>query len=357
VFKGEKIFVPQSVLQRNYFLTQGGAFSARGVAWLARLQLGGPVGLIPKSVADFRHRLQRVVDYANNVATASPKLAGIDPNTDEGLQEAFKALRSSPDDPAHPAIVASIKAAHVVERLADVSNDDDSAAQVAMAGWSAGVNWALLKFKLHFEEAAHRGNSLEQLRWLECEWERNSSNPSEEYWQELLLSRPFALAQLLSAPVVVHGERYYVGGIRAGGKHGKIADFLLRNQLTDAAVIVEIKTPTAPLLAKTEYRRDVYPVTPEVSGSMLQVLEQRAQFMKNMQALQSELEVDVPRVEVIEPHCIVLIGNTNQLDTRSRKRSFETFRTELRNVRIVTFDELFSRIHALTLLLGGSGTA
>lgn len=356
VAKGERVFVPRSVLERSLFLTNGGTFSQHGVAWLARLHFGGPVGLLPTSATDFARSLEKVAAFSRSIFEACPALQGIDLDTQDGVASAIGILRAMPNDAASPAFIANAKAQYVSERVTDAIDDTDTTS-LAMAAWTAAVNFALLRFKLHFEEASYRGNSLEQLRWLHSEWERNSTNHSESYWQELLLSRPFALAQLLSAPVVLHGERYFVGGIRAGGKHGKIADFLFRNQLTDAAAIVEIKTPTAQLLSKTEYRQDVYSVASEVSGAISQVLEQRAQFMKNMQALQAELETDVPRVEVVEPHCVVLVGSTTQLDSRAKKRCFETFRSELRTVRLVTFDELFARIRALTLLLGATDQA
>ena len=50
---------------------------------------------------------------------------------------------------------------------------------------------------------------------------------------------------------------------------------------------------------------------------------------------------------------MVIIGNTAQLQTRARRRSFEAYRTELRTVRIVTFDELFAKLRGLIELLGG----
>jgi hypothetical protein len=155
----------------------------------------------------------------------------------------------------------------------------------------------------------------------------------------------------------IHGERMLVGGVRAGGQHGKIADYLLRNQLTDAAVIVELKTPTALLLYDSEYRQDVFIPSRELSGAVQQVLEQRAQFMKQMHALQAELEPTEPRLEIVEPQCVVIVGNTAQLATKSRRRSFEAYRTELRNVRIVTFDEMFAKLTGLAGLLGGNPEA
>jgi hypothetical protein len=74
-----------------------------------------------------------------------------------------------------------------------------------------------------------------------------------------------------------------------------------------------------------------------------------------MPSLQSELEEHVPKFEIVEPHAVVIIGDaTRQLDTKARRRSFEQFRAELRNVRLVTFDELFDKLNALIVLLGAT---
>ncbi|MEJ7639478.1 MAG: Shedu anti-phage system protein SduA domain-containing protein [Singulisphaera sp.] len=201
----------------------------------------------------------------------------------------MKILTENEVDPAFAAIQLETKAEYTADIVSSAA-ERDGAISVAMAAWSAGVAASLLRFKLHFEEAAYRGHSLEKIHWLISEWSKNQTNDSEAFWQELLLSRPFALSQLFAAPVVIHGEQFLVGGVRAGGQHGKIVDYLLRNKLTDAAVIVELKTPTDPLLYKKEYRQDVFPPSRELSGAVMQVLEQRAQFMKQMQILQGESE-------------------------------------------------------------------
>ena len=73
--------------------------------------------------------------------------------------------------------------------------------------------------------------------------------------------------------------------------------------------------------------------------------------MKSMHALQAEDELSAPKVEVGLPQCVILLGHTRELDNRSRRRSFDAYRSELRNVRIVTFDELVTKLHGLIALL------
>jgi hypothetical protein len=350
--KGEEIVIPVEVVFRNFALIGGGSFTRRGVAWLAKALFSKPLGLAPRR-ENFEEGLALLMFESNKISDqwCSPGASVSDAEkvTAEETQDR--------DDPANP-FLAARSLANAAQRAIDAVNANPEAIDLAIAGWSTAQAAALLRFKVAFEEAAYIGNSIETIRWLLDEWARNERNDSEDFWQDLFFSRPFALSQLFSAPVVVHGDKYLVGGVRAGGQHGKIADYLLRHQMTDAAVIVEIKNPVASLLS-SKYRKDVYPPSRELTGAVQQVLEQRAQFMKNMPVLQYELEASDPRVEVVEPHCVVIIGHAAmQLCTRAQRRGFEAYRTELRNVRIVTFDELFAKLRGLLgLLRGDHGSA
>lgn len=350
VRKGEQIVLPKSLLERNLRLTGGASFSRRGVDWLAAQLFLGPV-VTSHDLGELQKGLRRMAGVSEEVLKRSEILSGLDLSTEEGVARAQKVALENRGDPAYAALMLHAHATLAADALSGEADPSRLSSAVAYA-WSAGALNALFKFKIAFEDAAYLGNSIERLRWMISEWSKNQSNGSEAYWQKLLFSHPFALSQLFAAPVVVHGQSFLVGGVRAGGKRGKIADYLLRNQLTDAAVIVELKTPTTKLLGR-QYRNDVFAPSQDLSGAIQQVLEQRAQFMKDMKTHQSELEIGEPRVEVVEPHCVVVVGHAAaELDTRARRRSFETYRGELRTVKVVTFDELFAKLSGLVSLLG-----
>ena len=46
---------------------------------------------------------------------------------------------------------------------------------------------------------------------------------------------------------------------------------------------------------------------------------------------------------LVLPKGILVIGNTNQLDSVSKRNSFELFRRNVVNLEIITFDELYER--------------
>lgn len=186
-------------------------------------------------------------------------------------------------------------------------------------------------------------------------WEANKGNSSESFWQEVLTKYSFVFSQVFSTPVVVFGSKVYVGGKSVEGVGGKEPDFLLKNEVTSHLLLVEIKTPDTDLLSKTPYRPpNVFAATRELSGSVTQVARYKDTFLHNYGNLRNE--TDEP-FRLVDPKCMVVIGNTAQLDSEGKRESFEHFRRSLRGTEIITFDELFRKVEVLLHLLEGKVTA
>lgn len=186
-------------------------------------------------------------------------------------------------------------------------------------------------------------------------WAANKANPDESFWQETLTKYSFVFSQVFSTPVVVFGSRVYVGGKSVEGVGGKEPDFLLKNELTSHLLLVEIKTPETELLFKTPYRPpNVFAASREVAGAVTQVARYKDTFLHNYGNLRIETEEPF---RLVDPRCLVVIGNTTQLDAEGKKQSFEHFRRALRGTEIITFDELFRKVEVLLNLLEGKVTA
>lgn len=186
-------------------------------------------------------------------------------------------------------------------------------------------------------------------------WEENKSNASEEYWQKMLTDRSFVLSQVFAAPVVLFGSKCYVGGKSLHNKGGKEADFLLKSTLTDHLLLVEIKTPCTTLLNPTPYRDGVYSPSHELGGAVTQIATQRDKLTKEFNALRVETEDKTGElVRLAEPRCLVIAGNTEQLDNAHKVSSFELFRSGLRHTEVITFDELFAKLQCLIDLLSAA---
>jgi hypothetical protein len=70
-----------------------------------------------------------------------------------------------------------------------------------------------------------------------------------------------------------------------------------------------------------------------------------------MQELHS-LQHESPQLSGAEPYCVIIAGSASrELTDDVKRRSFERFRERVTGVRILTFDEVFSRIEDLVKLL------
>ncbi len=194
-----------------------------------------------------------------------------------------------------------------------------------------------------------------RLKKVVDKWKSQISNASEEYWQQEFTTHSFALAHLFSFPVIVQETKANVGGKSFDNKGSNLVDFLLKNELTNNAVLLEIKTPATLLLAG-KYR-NVVNVSSELSGACLQVANYRQSLVEHYASL--SLNYRPRQLTPFDPPAVVIIGSTNQLkddgtessDGPDKMRSFELFRAGQRRIEVITFDELFRRLENLLTAL------
>lgn len=179
-------------------------------------------------------------------------------------------------------------------------------------------------------------------------WDDNRENSNEEFWQQSLTVHSFVISQIFAAPVVVVRGKVYVGGKGLDNAGGKIADFLCTNTVTENAALVEIKTPATPLLAHSSYRDGVFAPSSELTGAIVQVLDQKDSLTKECYQLNSKSDF---HTEVFDPRCVVIAGNCESLTTADRLKSFELYRNNSNGVVVLAFDELFERIRHLVELM------
>jgi hypothetical protein len=160
----------------------------------------------------------------------------------------------------------------------------------------------------------------------------------EERCQKFFTNNSWVLSNILSIPVAILKDKAYVGGKDYTDKGGRIVDFLYRNELTKNVFIIEIKTPLKKLIdSKTPYRKpDVFSLGKELTGGLVQILDQRDNLQKEFYKLSAG------KFEAFNPKLLLVIGKTSSLKTGQHK-SFELFRNNLKDVEVVTFDELLER--------------
>jgi Domain of unknown function (DUF4263) len=187
---------------------------------------------------------------------------------------------------------------------------------------------------------------LANLKAFLSEWDAHKGEKKEEYWQTLFVKHSSVLSQLFAYPVLLIKDKAYLGGKDLTHAGGHIVDFLCKLESTGAAAMVEIKTPLTALLAP-EYRDGIYPISNDLSGAIAQSLRYKNSLAENMPNLQCGGHLVISS----EPYCVIIAGDCSQLNSRDKQISFEAFRERLHGVRLLTFDEVYSRVQGLLTLL------
>ncbi|MDP1676334.1 MAG: DUF4263 domain-containing protein [Bacteroidota bacterium] len=189
---------------------------------------------------------------------------------------------------------------------------------------------------------------VSNLRKVLSIWDQNKNNSDEEFWQRTLKEHTWVISQVFSHPVVILQQKAYVGGKVIDNTKGNVVDFLFKNKLTSNVVLIEIKTPLTKLMG-AQYRQNTFAVSQELTGPINQVLTYKDELQKSFYNLADKTN---SRYHSFNPQCLVIAGcfSSESLNDIG-KRSFELFRTDLKNVEIITFDELFEKINLLVLLL------
>lgn len=166
-----------------------------------------------------------------------------------------------------------------------------------------------------------------------------SKSIKEEDWQEFFNKNNWIFSNVFFFPVSFTKDKFNVGGNNIDETNNdKIVDFLYKNHLTNNLAFIEIKTHKTPIVMKTPYRKGVYPISKDLSGSIIQVQDQKNELLKNFYA-----KLGQSGVQISNSQCVVIAGNLKGL-TQKQKDSFDLFRLSNSEVLIVTFDELLKKI-------------
>ena len=165
---------------------------------------------------------------------------------------------------------------------------------------------------------------------------------SEKRWQDFLNENPFILSLACGYPIIKVKDQAYVGGRKISGSGDRITDFLVKNSLTNNTAIIEIKTPQEKLL-KVENRKGVHTPSTELSGSIMQALDQKYRFEREIAQFKENSRIY--DIETYCVHCCLIIGKVPSAD--DQQKSFEHFRRNSKNVDVITFDELLEKLSQL----------
>jgi hypothetical protein len=167
----------------------------------------------------------------------------------------------------------------------------------------------------------------------------------ESWWQQFFEENVFLLQLVFGGPTVFIDSQLPIGEGANTAKGKKIADYLLKNSMTNNAALVEIKKPSTQLLSKTPYREGVYGVHSEIGKSVTQVLDQALHLTRHESDTRSRTG-DASWVSSA-PRCFVVAGMATELDSPDKQKSFELYREHLSGVRLVAYDEILEQLKLL----------
>ena len=182
-------------------------------------------------------------------------------------------------------------------------------------------------------------------------WKQNDKSKDEGQWQKYFEDNPFILSNILSIPAFMLNGSAYVGGKSVDNVGGNLCDFLFKSEQTENPVLIEIKTPATNLIGKVY--RQTFSMSDEVSGSIGQILNYSNQLLKNSYALQIEDQdkSKEQQFKIHKPLLYVIIGNSTELDNNKKREAFELYRNNLKDINILTFDEVFAKVKRLISVL------
>lgn len=133
------------------------------------------------------------------------------------------------------------------------------------------------------------------------------------------------------------------------GSNSVITDYVIAdNKFT---TFVEIKRPNTPLFKTQKLRGNCWRLSNDLYEAHSQILEQKISAQTKFETNQAGYCSKGKRIiqGAYDPKAILIIGSWNEIDkdnefTQNLKiRTLELFRRDLRNIEIITFDELYQR--------------
>lgn len=196
--------------------------------------------------------------------------------------------------------------------------------------------------------------STTSVKKLLTTWKDDKDNSSESFWQNLLKENTYVLSQVFSCPFIFIQDEFHCGGKTGNNRGGSNVDFIYENECTQNTAFIEIKTPDTKLLKlSSSYRgkedadnNTVYSVDPDLTGGVNQLLNQRNLF------IQKKDSIDESNRSHSNFKCVLIAGSISTLST-GQKKSFELYRSSLRGVEIIAYDELYQRLERLLRIFEG----
>lgn len=214
----------------------------------------------------------------------------------------------------------------LAEKINELPNDEllkilDSKPNLAIQHIYKEREAALAKFKLMLEE----------------------QTAGEKEWQEFFRANDWVFGYGLDYHFLssVQSEARVGHPNLAGGEYQAVDEMMATSSENAAfCVLVEVKKPQTLILGNKEVRAKTYSPHGDLVDAVSQIQSYKNSWSGNKEGI---TDLKARGIETAQPKGILLIGNTSQLDNEDKKKSFELYRRNLIEPKILTFDELYVR--------------
>lgn len=139
----------------------------------------------------------------------------------------------------------------------------------------------------------------------------------------------------------------HLSGAELNGSNSVIGDYLLGDKMF--TTFIELKKPSTNLFGKSANRSNSWKLSNDLIDSFSQILEHKASGLLQLEKPQY-INGEPLKQKAFDSKVVLIIGHWNEIDESSsifereiKKKTFELFRRDSRNVEILTFDELYER--------------
>lgn len=174
------------------------------------------------------------------------------------------------------------------------------------------------------------------------------NNSEEKTWQYFFKKNEWILGYGLDYRYQKILQREaHISDAELDGSNTVIGDYLLGDKFF--TTFIELKKPTTPIFSKKINRSNSWKLSNDLIESVSQILEHKASGLIRLDKEQF-INGEPLKQKAYDSKVILIIGNWQELgkskislEKEIKKKTFELFRRDSRNIEILTFDELFER--------------
>lgn len=175
----------------------------------------------------------------------------------------------------------------------------------------------------------------------------NAGNYTEPDWQVFFEKNEWLFGYGLKYKYLKILQREaHISHTDLNGSNDVITDFLISDSRFTR--IVELKTPQTSLFVNRKNRADSWRLSNDLTDAVSQILAQKANWEVESQRDNYTADQKLITEKTYDAECILIIGSLDSIDGTDRekvikKKTFELYRRNLKNIDIICYDELLER--------------